>query len=131
MRRMWGSSALHDVTDVVGEHRLAADGIVGHPDRAALGVAHHDDEPRSGGRGRELDAAHERGRDDVAGNTDHEEVSEPLVEEELGWRTRVRAGQDDRQRTTRLHKKLSGILFHGQNASAAVLDETLVPLHQP
>jgi hypothetical protein len=51
--------------------------------RAAAGVAENDDEARVESRRRELDAADLRGRDDVARDTDHEEVAEALVEDDL------------------------------------------------
>ena len=55
----------------------------------------HDDQARAKARGGELDAADLRGRDDVAGDADHEQVAQPLVEDDLGRHARVGAAQDD------------------------------------
>src|SRR5690606_18265360 len=45
-----------------------------------------------------LDAADLRGCHDVAGDADHEQRSEPLVEQDLDGNARVRAGEHDRER---------------------------------
>ena len=58
----------------------------------------HDDQARAEAVGRELDAADQRGRDDVAGNADHEQVAGPLVEHELDRHARIRAAEHDRER---------------------------------
>ena len=67
-------------------------------DRAALRVPEHHDEPRAEALGGELDAADLRRRDDVAGDADHEQVAEALVEDDLGGHARVRAAEDDGER---------------------------------
>ena len=67
-------------------------------DRAALRVAEHDHEPRAEPLGGELDAADLRRRDDVAGDADHEQVAQALVEDDLRRHARVRAAEDDGER---------------------------------
>jgi hypothetical protein len=52
-------------------------------DRAALRVSEHDHRPCAEACARQLDAANPRGHDDVAGDTDDEEVTEALVEDQL------------------------------------------------
>src|SRR5688572_13439670 len=61
-------------------------------------MAEHHDEPRAEPLRRELDAADLRGRHDVAGDADDEEVTEALVEDDLRGHARVRAPQHDRER---------------------------------
>ena len=58
-------------------------------DRATFRVSENDDESRVEPRGRELDAADLRGCDNVARNTDDEEVAQPLVENDLGGYPRI------------------------------------------
>jgi hypothetical protein len=67
----------------------------GSEDGTASGVAEDDNKTSVKPGSRELDAADLRGSDDVAGDTDNEEVAEALVEDELGWDPRIGASQDD------------------------------------
>ena len=67
-------------------------------DRPAARVAEHDDEPGAELRRRELDAADLRRRDDVAGDTDDEQVAETLAEHELGRHPGVGAAENDGDR---------------------------------
>ena len=67
-------------------------------DGAALRVSEHDDEPRAEPRRRELDAAHLRRCDDVAGNADHEQIAETLIEDDFGRHARIGTAEDDRER---------------------------------
>src|ERR1051325_3174335 len=48
--------------------------------------------------GGELDAADLRGSDDIAGDADHEQVAEPLVEDDLRRDPRIGAAEHDRER---------------------------------
>src|SRR5258705_2831012 len=66
--------------------------------RAALGVAHDHSEPRPEHLGRKLDAPHLRWRDDVAGDPDHEQVTEALAKDELRWNAGVGAPEHDGER---------------------------------
>ena len=79
---------------MVGRRQL----VDGGQNRSALRVAQHDDQPRPVALRRELDAADLRGRDDVAGDADDEEIAEPLVEDDFGRHARVGTAQDDRER---------------------------------
>ena len=45
--------------------------------------------------GRELDAPYQRGGDDVAGDPDHKEIAESLVEDDLGRDPGIGAAEDD------------------------------------
>jgi hypothetical protein len=47
----------------------------------------------------ELDAADLGGRDDVACDSNDEEVAQSLIEDDLRWDPRVRTSEDDRERT--------------------------------
>ena len=58
--------------------------LEGRRDRAALRVPQDDDEARAEPLGGELDAAHLRGGDDVAGDADDEEIAQAAVEDDLG-----------------------------------------------
>ncbi len=52
-------------------------------DRAATGMTEYDDEPRAESLRGEFDAAHLRGRDDVSGHADHEQIAQTLIENDL------------------------------------------------
>ena len=67
-------------------------------DGAATGVTEDDNEASVKPGGRELDAADLRRSDDVAGDTDNEQVAEALVKDELGRNPGIRASQDDGER---------------------------------
>ena len=69
----------------------------GGQDRPALRMAQDNHQPGPEVRGRELDAANLRRRHDVAGDTDDEQIAQPLVEDELSRHPRVRATEDDRE----------------------------------
>jgi hypothetical protein len=77
---------------------------------------------------RELHAADLRWSDDVAGDADHEQVAEPLVEDELGGHPRVGAAEDDRERLLAGHEVgapgLAGRLVENPR------DEPAVAFHQ-
>ena len=98
-------------------------------DGAAVGVPEHDHQARAEGLGGELDAADLGGRDDVAGHADHEQVPEPLVEDELRRHARVRAAEHDRER---LLLRGEGAAARGAVAVVAALlaDEAQVALAQ-
>jgi len=67
-------------------------------DGAAAGMAEYHDEARAEGRCGELDAADLRGGDDIAGDADHEQIAEPLIEDDLRGHARIRAAQHDGDR---------------------------------
>jgi hypothetical protein len=67
-------------------------------DGAAGGVTHDHDQPAAEPLGGELDAAHLRGGDDVAGHPDDEQVADALVEHHLCGHARIRAAEHDRER---------------------------------
>ena len=69
--------------------------LKGCEDGTATGVAEDDNKASVKPGSRELDAADLRGRDDVAGDADDEEVTEALVEDEFGWDPGIGASQDD------------------------------------
>ena len=97
--------AVHDRTQIA---RLLVQRALELIDRshhgAATRVTEHDDEPRMELRRRELHAADLRGRNHVAGHADHEQVAEPLIENDLGRHARVGATQDDRERLLALRE---------------------------
>src|SRR5262249_22215908 len=61
-------------------------------------MAEYHHEARAEGRSRELDTADLRGRDDIAGHADDEEVAEPLVEYDLRRHACIRAAEHDGER---------------------------------
>jgi len=65
---------------------------------AAVGMAQHHHQARAESLGRELDAAHLRRGDDVAGNADDEQVAQPLIKHDLRGHARVGATEDDGER---------------------------------
>ena len=58
----------------------------------------HHHQPGAEAFGRELDAADLGGRDDVAGDADHEQVAQALVKDDFGRHPGVRTAQDDGER---------------------------------
>src|SRR5688572_5022244 len=86
-------------------------------------MAEHDDEPRLELLGRELDAADLRRRDDVARDANHKQVSEALIEHDLGRDARIGATEDDRERLLPLRDLLAA-----RRAGAAV---ALALRHEP
>jgi hypothetical protein len=60
-----------------------------------------------------LDAADLRGSDDVASHADNEQVSQALVEDDLGWDTRIRTSENNRER----------LLTYGQLLAARLTGE--------
>src|SRR6266404_7823882 len=70
----------------------------GSEDDPATGVTEDDNKASVKPGRRELHAADLRRSDDVAGDTDDEEVAEALVEDELGRDPGIRASQHDGER---------------------------------
>src|SRR5581483_2896869 len=92
-------------------------------------MSHHHDQLRTEFRRGELDAAHLRRRDDVAGDADDEEIAEALIEHELGRHARVGAAKDDRE--GRLIDGERAQLFPGERLIGQLAgDEPAVPLAQ-
>jgi hypothetical protein len=94
-------------------------------------VAHHDDEPRREGGGGEFHAAHLRGRHDVPGDADDEQVAEPLAEDELGRDAGIRAPQDDRERPLVLRRIEAPRSAEAEVGIVQVLDEAAVAFLEP
>jgi len=93
------SDPVHDKPHVVRVCRCSSENVVHRREnRAALRMAHHDDEPRPKARSGKLHATDLRRCDDVAGHADHEEIPEPLIEYQFGGNPRVRAAQHDGER---------------------------------
>jgi hypothetical protein len=67
-------------------------------------MAEDHDQPRPETLGGELDAANLRGRDDVAGDADDEEVSQALIEYDFRGHGRIGASQYDRERILARHE---------------------------
>src|SRR5215469_250070 len=80
-------------------------------------MAEYHDEARAEGRSRELDTADLRGRDDVAGHADDEQVAESLVEDDLRRHARIRAAEHDRER-----------LLCGRSGKLPAADARVAPL---
>jgi hypothetical protein len=64
-------------------------------------MTEHHDEARPESLCREFDASDQRRRDDVAGDTYHEEIARSLVEHELDRHARVGTAEHDRERLLR------------------------------
>ncbi len=77
-----------------------------------------------------LDAADLRGGHDVAGNSDHEQIAETLVEDDLGRDSRIRAPEDDGERfLRRRHFPAPGLTGFAPTV-AQLGNETLVAFTQ-
>jgi hypothetical protein len=61
-------------------------------------MAEHDDQSGAIARCCELHAADLRGRDDIAGDADDEQIAETLIEDDLRGHARIRTAQDDGER---------------------------------
>ena len=98
-------------------------------DRAAAGVAHHEDEARAGQGAREFHAAEDLLLRHVARDADDEGVADAHVEEELHGAPRIDAAEDDRHRVLRggrrvdLAGKVAGQAPAGHEPLVAVLEE--------
>jgi hypothetical protein len=124
----------HAVNDRTKVRRLTLGGALELVERgedgAALRVAEHDDEPRAELLGGVLDAPDLRGRDDVPGDADDEEVAEPLIEDDLSGDARVGAAENDRVRRLLLRELGAALLAEerlepadvGGEAGVAVLE---------
>ncbi len=60
-------------------------------------MAHDHHQLRAIALGRELDRANLRGRDDVAGDANHEQIAQTLIENGFRGGARVSAAQNDRE----------------------------------
>ena len=110
-RAILGQLGVHqrrdDRRDAVGDReqiaraavrRMGSHALDGGRDGAAVRMAHHDHQLRAVALGRELDRADLRGRHDVAGHADHEQIAQALIEDGLGGRARIGAAQNDGER---------------------------------
>jgi hypothetical protein len=73
-------------------------------------MAEYDHEPRAISRGSELHAPHLRRRHDVSGDADDKEITEALIEDDLGWHPGIGAAEYDRE----------GLLSRGELGAAIV-----------
>ena len=93
-----GPDAVHDRAHVARVRAVGAPQLLQRgDDGAALRVAQHHDQAGAEAVGRELHAADLRGSHHVPGHADHEQVPQPLVEDDLGRHARIGAAQDDRR----------------------------------
>ena len=102
----------------------------GRGDRAALAVAHHDDEAHMKVLDGVFYASDDVVIEDVAGVTDDEQIAQALIEEQLRGNTRVGAGEDNGERSLALglfEAALTGLVRMHGGASHI----TLVSLEQP
>ena len=94
-------------------------------DRGALGVAHDHQQRGAELAGGVLDRRQRRVTQRVAGQADHEQFAEPLVEHVLGHGARVVAAQHDRQRLLAVHQ-LFAALAAEVGGGLAVAEEAAV-----
>jgi hypothetical protein len=100
----WGSSSPGPVGSAASAPRCCPVARPSPPlfesgfDRSAALVAEDDEELGAEVRPGELHAAQDAAGDDVARHPDHEEIAEPLIEDQLGRDQRIAAAQNDRQR---------------------------------
>jgi hypothetical protein len=99
--------------------------------RSTLGMAEHDDQPRSETRRSEFDAADLRRSYDVASNTNDEEVAESLIEHDLGRNARIGASEDDRNWLLTLGQLDATGLAQKNMRLARIRGEPEVSLSQP
>src|SRR4051794_1750294 len=107
---------------------LAHDRLEGGVDGAAPGVAHDHDETRPEPLRGELDAADLRRGDDVTRHADDEQIAQPLVEDDLSRRARVRAAEHDRER--RLRELATPPVADHRLDAADTLNVAAVPLFE-
>ena len=85
-------------------------------DGGAVGMAEHDDQPRAVAFGGEFNAAHLRGRHDVAGHADDKEIAEAVVEYNLHRQARIGAAEHNGKGFVALHHfaaaLAAGEVFH-------------------
>ena len=100
-------------------------------DGAAARMPQHHDQPRVEALRRELHAADLRGGHDVAGDADHEQVAEPLVEHDLRGHARVRAAEDDGEGLLARRELAAAHRLRGRDVAVAhVVDEPAVAFAQ-
>ena len=99
--------------------------------RSAGLVSEHHHQPHLELFHRELDAADLRRRGDVAGDADHEQVAQALVEHEFGRRARVGAAQHHRERALRARMVLAPRVAEQRLQADHMVDEAAVALAQP
>ena len=122
-----------EVADRPGQGVVGVDVLDGGLDRAALAVAQHHDEPDAQLRDGELDAplhGGARAADDVARHADHEQVADPLVEDQLGCHPRVGAADDDGERRLPLGQRRE-VFRLPPGVDELPAHEPLVALEQP
>ena len=107
----------HSVHDGVQVGRLAlarhAQLFDRRTDGPTLRVPQHDRQPGPEACGCELHTADLRRRHDIAGDANHEQIAQALIEHDLRGHARIGAPQDDRK----------GLLPRGQLGAARVTDE--------
>ena len=121
--------AIHDRTEVarVGGGLPAQFGEC-RGDRPAQRMPEHDHEARAELRGGKFDAADLRRRDDVAGDADHEQIAEALIEHELRRHARVGTPENDGERLLRRHLNRAPHAARRARRDRLALDESAVPV---
>ena len=94
-------------------------------------MAEYHDQPRAEPLRRELHTADLRGRDDVAGHADHEQIAEALIEHDLGRDARIGAAQHDRERLLARREIETPRAALRRVARTVIRGEASVPLPQP
>ena len=111
--------------------RIAAQLLQRCRDGTAAGMPQHHHQPGAKALGCELDTADLRGRDDIAGHADHEQVAQTLVKDDLGRHPGVRASQNDGEGELLVGQFNATPGAGGVLAIAAACDETGIAVAQP
>ena len=99
-------------------------------DGAAVRMPEDHHESRSELFGGELDAADLRRGDDVAGDADHEQIAEPLIEDDFHGHARIGTAKNDRERLLARGEFDAAGAARQRVAAAHVLDESPIAVEE-
>ena len=93
-------------------------------------MTEHDNQPHAIALRGEFDAADLGRGNDIAGDTDHEQIAQTLVEDDLRRHPRIRAAENDRERFLPRRHLVAAGMARERAAIANVGYETLITLLQ-
>ena len=102
----------------------------GGENRAATGMTENDDERSAETFDREFDAADLRGRNDVAGDADDEQIAETLIEDKFSRHAGIRAAEDDRERLLPLRQRNTAHVTCRRLSRRETRREAVVPIFE-
>jgi hypothetical protein len=78
----------------------------------------------------ELDAAYLRRGNDISSHADDKQVTQALIEDDLGWHTRIRTAQDDREGLLALRQCTAAGRVPERLSAASIRRESAVTFYQ-